>query len=77
MIPFSGTASWIESLLFVAAAAVLALYVFQIFLPKIKQIIGTESDPEERAAELLAKYRRRQTNEHKGNSSPQGKAQQE
>jgi len=56
----SGTANWVEVVLSVGAALVLWLYLYQLFWPKIRSLLGTQVDPEGRANELLDQYRRQQ-----------------
>lgn len=61
-IPFTGT-SWIEIALALGAAAVLLIYVFQLFLPRIRRLFNTTPDPDLRAAELLDQYKRQRAEE--------------
>jgi len=54
----SGTANWVEVVLVAGAGVVFWLYLYQLFLPKIRSLLGTRPDPEERTAQLLDRYRR-------------------
>ncbi len=60
-IPFTG--SWIEWVLYVGAGVVLAIYTWQVVLPRIQHLFfNTHQDPEERAAEPLRRYHERKAN---------------
>ena len=54
-----------EVVLAVGAGLVVVIYVFQVFIPKIQGLTGSQPDPEERAAELLDAYRQQQAAEKK------------
>ena len=55
-IPFSGSLSWIEVLLSVGGVLVLLIYFYQVFWPKISDVLFPRPNYEERAAELLRQY---------------------
>ena len=55
-IPFFGTSSWIEVLLSVGGAIVMLIYFYQVFWPKISDVLFPRPNYEERAAELLRQY---------------------
>lgn len=63
-IPFTG-ASWIEIVLALGGAAVVLIYVFQLFLSRIQRMFNTTPDPDLRAAELLDQYKRQRAGEMK------------
>ncbi|HMB92957.1 MAG TPA: hypothetical protein VKP65_19055 [Rhodothermales bacterium] len=57
------TGSWIEWVLYVGAGLVLAIYTWQVVVPRVQHLFfKPKRDPEERAAELLRRYRERKAN---------------
>lgn len=57
MIPSSGAPNWIEFLVFIGSIMALTIYVYRVFLPMIKEKVAPDQSPEERAKELMKKYR--------------------
>ncbi len=55
-IPFSGSSSWIEVLLSVGGVLVMLIYFYQVFWPKISDVLFPRPNYEERAAELLRQH---------------------
>ena len=61
-IPMAG-ASWIEIALALGASAVLLIYIYQVFFPKLQGLFNLGPDPEARAAELLDQYKQQRAAE--------------
>jgi len=62
-IPFSGSLSWIEVLLSVGGVLVMLIYFYQVFWPKISDVLFPRPNYEERAAELLRQYPQQKADE--------------
>ena len=66
-IPFSGSLNWIEVLLSVGGVLVMLIYFYQVFWPKISDVLFPRPNYEERAAELLRQY-----SQHKADDTKSG-----
>ena len=62
-IPFSGSSSWIEILLSVGGVLVVLIYFYQVFWPKISDVLFPRPDYDERAAELLRQYQQQKADD--------------
>lgn len=55
--------SWIEWVLYVGAGLVLAIYTWQVLVPRVQHLFSKpKRDPAARAAELLRRYHERKAN---------------
>lgn len=60
MLPISNLSGWLGLIINIGAALVAAIYIYRVFLPGIKRMIGSEPDYAERAAELMNRKRKKE-----------------